>query len=364
MAVPQWLNHCRSFIDAVGDQMIVVGSDYQILLANRAFLDSSGMAEGDIIGRACHEVTHRSPRPCWADGDACPLATVLATGEATTVTHEHYAADGQRCIVDIVGSPVRDNDGKLVGLLESMRDVTRQKELEEALVQRNAELEQARHKRDRFTAAVCHELKNIGNAMSLQAQVLKVGKDPAKVRKRAGVIVAESQQLGRLVEDMRDATAIETQRFSLQPKSCDIGAIAKQRTETYQLATDEHTLHVRVPDDPLLGHWDAQRLGQVIDNLLSNAIKYSPEGGEILVAVAREGTEAVMTIADSGLGMSPEQLPHVFEPYARVHMEIAGVGLGLFVTRGIVEAHGGTITPTSAPGAGTTFTVRIPIGGP
>ena len=361
--VPQWLKHCRTFIDAVGDQMIVVGSDYQILLANKAFLDESGMAEREIVGRFCYEVTHRSARPCWANGDACPLTAVLTTGEATKVTHEHFASDGRRCIVDIVGSPVRDGEGNIVGLLESLRDVTQQRELEEALVQRNAELEQARSKREQFTATVCHELKNIVNAVGLQAQVLKARRNPPEIRERAAVIVAESKHLGRLVEDMRDAQAIETQQFSLSPKACDIAAIVRQSTETYQLASVEHELQVQVPDQPLLGHWDAQRLGQVIDNLLSNAIKYSPAGGQICVAVSRAGAEVTVTVTDRGLGMSPQQLARVFEPYARVHAEeIGGVGLGLFIARGIIEAHGGTITATSSPSAGTTFAVRVPIG--
>jgi len=344
--------------------MIVVGSDYRIMLVNEAFLDRSGMSEEEIVGRPCYEVTHRSSRPCWADGDACPLADVMNSGRSTKVTHEHYTVEGDRCVVDIVGSPVRDADGNLVGLLESMRDVTRQKQLEEALVQRNLELEQAKRNREEFTSAVCHELKNIVNSMSLQAQALKLSIDPSQARKRAGVIIAESKQLGRLVEDMRDASAIETQRFRLEAKRCDLSAIVRQSAETYQLSTDRHLLQITAPDEPVLGAWDAQRLGQAIDNLISNAIKYSPEGGEIRISIETlgGGSEVAVTVSDRGLGIAADQLPHVFEPYARAHAEIAGVGLGLFVTRGIVEAHGGAISVTSAPDAGTTFTVRLPVG--
>jgi signal transduction histidine kinase len=118
---------------------------------------------------------------------------------------------------------------------------------------------------------------------------------------------------------------------------------------------------VEAPDRQIEGRWDGGRIGQVIDNLIGNAIKYSPAGGPIVVALAHEAAEVRVSITDQGVGIPSERLPHLFEPYARAHRTIRGLGLGLYLARGIIEAHGGRIWATSAEQRGTTVAFTLPL---
>ncbi|HET7036992.1 MAG TPA: ATP-binding protein, partial [Thermomicrobiaceae bacterium] len=127
-----------------------------------------------------------------------------------------------------------------------------------------------------------------------------------------------------------------------------------------------HRLELEAPP-ALRGYWDPIRLDQVFTNLLTNALKYSPDGGPIRLRVQRDGNCAVVEVADRGVGMSPQEQARIFQPFARaetVSRAISGVGLGLHITAQIVRRHGGSIGVASAPGAGSTFTVRLPLGGP
>src|SRR5262249_39563657 len=124
-----------------------------------------------------------------------------------------------------------------------------------------------------------------------------------------------------------------------------------------------HALIVSAPDEPVRLRCDPMRIEQVLANLVNNAIKYSPPGGTVRVTVAPRPDAAVVSVADEGVGMSADELAHVFDPFRRgagTSHAVPGTGLGLFVARRIVEAHDGGITVASAPGAGSTFTVRIP----
>lgn len=358
---PEWMKHCRAFIDSVGDQLLVIDRNYRLQLVNRAFVQSSGMKEEDVVGKLCHEVTHRSAEPCWVHGHACPLAAVLEKGDNVTVTHEHFDAGGRTQYVDIVGSPARDGEGKVVGLIESIRDVTLQKQLEAALRLRNAELERARLKHQHFVSAVCHELKNILNGVSLNAQLLGSPRQSEQTRRRAEVIAEESKRLERLIEDLRDAAAIDTQRFSIRHERCDLMAIVRQCVEARRLGPSAHQVRLDAEEGSVEGMWDPGRLRQVVDNLVSNAVKFSPEGSEVLVGVRREGGGARVSVTDTGVGIPEDCVQDLFEPYVRVHASIPGAGLGLFLSRGIVEAHGGRIQVTSREGEGSTFVVWLPL---
>jgi signal transduction histidine kinase len=134
--------------------------------------------------------------------------------------------------------------------------------------------------------------------------------------------------------------------------------------------TARHTVQVEADSEPLVGDWDAGRLGRALANLLSNATKYSPDGGEVVVGLAREqgagGAWAVLRVRDRGIGIPAADLPHVFEPFYRAANAVAqagGAGIGLAGARQIVEQHGGMIDVESRDGEGTTVTVRLPLDG-
>jgi PAS domain S-box-containing protein len=355
------LEHCRPFIDAVGDQVLVITTQRRVVMSNKAFLDHSGMSDDEVVGRKCHQLTHRSPVPCAGRGEYCPLDEVLATGQPARITHEHFDAEGGVQYVDIIGSPLHDAAGRVIAMVESIRDVTLQKRLEAELRLRNAELEEARRRREEFTSTICHELRNVLNVLGLNAAMLERNVSDDSENKRAKLISAETKRLARLVGDLSDAAAIDTQRFSLATQACELTALVSDRAEAQQLSTDRHTISIDAPDRPIHGTWDGERIGQVIDNLLGNAVKYSPAGGPILVVVTLEPNEVRVSITDHGDGIPEQWLPRLFEPYARAHRAVGGLGLGLYVSRGIIEAHGGRIWATSAERAGTTIVFALPL---
>ncbi|MCE9582765.1 MAG: PAS domain-containing sensor histidine kinase [Planctomycetes bacterium] len=350
---------CRSFIDSLDDQIVVVGRDYEVLMANAPFLEKAGLPEADVIGRHCHEVTRHSSKPCWAAGEGCPLAGVLQGGTTISVAHVHFDAAGNKRHVEVVGSPLRDADGHFIGMIESVREVPQAKQIEESLRKRNSDLEETRRKRDQFTSTVCHELKNVMNVLSLHAQMLRNGAaEPSQAH--AGPIVDGLKRLARLVGDMQDAAEIECQRFSVRRGPCDLGAVVRQSAEEGQFASREHRITVEGPETSIDGEWDAGRLRQVLDNLVSNAIKYSPPGSEISILIRREAGRISVSVRDSGPGIASGHLRELFQPYARAHTKVPGLGLGLYLSRGIIEAHGGEIWAHSVEGRGSTFSFWLP----
>jgi signal transduction histidine kinase len=167
-----------------------------------------------------------------------------------------------------------------------------------------------------------------------------------------------------MVGDLLDAARIEGGHLELKRVACDLRRIAADAVELFRPTTDRHELRLDVADSPVIVVGDGLRLEQVLVNLVSNAIKYSPEGGVIEVFVGLEGDRAMVRVADRGLGIAPDEVPHIFEPFRRAGSSrdvVPGVGLGLSVSRHIIEAHAGRIDVESSVGAGTTFRVRLPL---
>jgi signal transduction histidine kinase len=166
----------------------------------------------------------------------------------------------------------------------------------------------------------------------------------------------------RLVTDLHDAARIGSGRFVVHPKAMDLVAVCRQVLLDQRLAASEHDVTLEAPDR-IEGMWDELRMRQLLANLVSNAIKYSPEGGMVRVTIAEDGGEARVAVSDEGVGIDPEGLPRLFQPFTRLSTEarVDGTGLGLYIAKAIVEAHGGTIEVRSAVGRGTTFTVTLPI---
>jgi signal transduction histidine kinase len=160
------------------------------------------------------------------------------------------------------------------------------------------------------------------------------------------------------VDDLLDVASLTAGPIALRPTTVDLVALVMTQVMQVQELTEHHTLKPETPGRPLIGWWDPNRLGQVLANLLTNAIKYSPEGSDILCQVEDAGGEARVVVVDQGVGIAATALPQLFEPFYRTESEVArdvpGFGLGLYVTRMLVEAHGGRIAVESVLGQGST----------
>jgi signal transduction histidine kinase len=169
-----------------------------------------------------------------------------------------------------------------------------------------------------------------------------------------------------MIFDFLDAARIESGNLELQLEECDARDVVHATVELFEPTAPSHEFIVDVPDKPLRLTCDPARIEQVLNNLVSNAIKYSPRGGKIVASLHQEEGSVSLSVADEGMGIMPEDIDHVFDPFRRAgrsNETIAGVGLGLFVARRIIEAHGGRITVTSRPGKGSKFTVKLPVSG-
>lgn len=230
--------------------------------------------------------------------------------------------------------------------------------------QRAEELSDEKEEREAFISLVAHELKNPLAALKLQLTMLQ--RRRASEEQQAEVLrmmANNSNRLQRLIDDLLDASRIAAGHFSIDLEPVDVVAIAREVTEEQQATTQRHRLQFVSERSEIICSLDRQRLAQVFSNLVSNAIKYSPEGRDIIVRVTLADGWVRVCVEDEGAGLSADDLSRLFAPYTRILRvrEAQGTGLGLFITKGIVEAHGGTIMATSAGlGHGSTFTVALP----
>ncbi|HEX3480793.1 MAG TPA: HAMP domain-containing sensor histidine kinase [Kofleriaceae bacterium] len=219
-----------------------------------------------------------------------------------------------------------------------------------------------------FLAGVAHDIRNPLGALKMATDLLPPDQ-PLPPEPRMRQLVARiGRQIGRLermVHDFLDASRIESGHLELRTEDCDARELVRATLDLFEPAAASHRLVMSVPDEPVRMPCDPMRIEQVLTNLVNNAIKYSPPGGSVRVAIARRPDAVVITVADDGVGMSADEVDHVFDPFRRgagagAGAGVPGAGLGLFVARRIVEAHGGEITVASTQGTGSTFTVRLP----
>lgn len=234
---------------------------------------------------------------------------------------------------------------------------------------RNAQLfqseQKAKSERDEFFALVTHEIKNPLTSIKGYTELAEgslEADDREGIRESLGVIRSEAGRILRLTEDLLDASRLAAGKFSMKTEQFDLRAVVSQVAARYA-ATSSHT--IKTSFDEGMGEFkgDSVRLGQVVENLLSNAVKYSPPGTQISVSVQLLNGKVTMAVRDQGMGISPEKLPLIFERFYRVEeggQSVKGTGVGLFVTRQIVEMHGGTVSVESSLGKGSVFTVTLP----
>jgi len=234
------------------------------------------------------------------------------------------------------------------------------------------ELADSEARRDRlqleFLAGVAHDLRGPLNILKLSAQSMAGAPTlppPDRIRASMGRVSAQVDRLARMVDDLLDRTRIEAGNLEMQMDVCDVRPLVEEVADLHRAVTDQHHLEVSVPGRPVMVRGDATRLMQVLTNLVSNAIKYSPGGGGVLVSLEEAGGEAVISVADEGVGVPPEDREHIFEPFHRARRgesgQIPGVGLGLSVSRRLVLAHGGRIEVEARKGGGSVFRVRLPL---
>ena len=243
------------------------------------------------------------------------------------------------------------------------------RDLEQRVAERTAELEEANRRKDEFLAVLAHELRNPLAAIQSAAHMIRFA-DPTgtHLATSAGVIQRQIAQLVRLIDDLVDVSRITHGIIELQREPIEASIIVAQAIEAASPLIDakKHTLTVDMPESSLKVYGDSARLCQVVGNVLNNAAKYTDPGGQITLQLERENREIIIRVTDSGSGISRELLPKVFDLFTRgdrpLDRSSAGLGIGLALVHRLVMMHGGTVTATSqGANTGTTITVRLPL---
>ncbi|HYX22149.1 MAG TPA: ATP-binding protein [Thermoanaerobaculia bacterium] len=298
-----------------------------------------------------------SQQPPWSD-----LPVLVFSGRARG---EGAPGDGRAALDGIANLILLDRPTRRVALLSAvhaaLRARRRQYEVRDLLLQ----LRQAVRDRDQFLAMLGHELRNPLGAILASVQLMEQ-KEPEKSPRERRVIRRQTQLLSRLVDDLLDVARVTSGKIVLDRRSVDLRELVARCVLNSGGAAKDAGISLSLSTNGAA--WvsgDAVRLEQIVNNLLTNALKYTPPGGRVEVRIARDGPDAVVRVADTGVGMDPEILPRVFELFTQADDALdrahGGLGIGLTLVRSLVELHGGTVSAESpGRGLGSTFTVRLP----
>lgn len=221
---------------------------------------------------------------------------------------------------------------------------------------------EAARMRDEVLGAVAHDLRNPLMALSMYTHLLQDSGLSAEQEGWTGVMLRGVEQMNRLIQDLLDAGALDAGRLRVEPVPMAVEPLLREAARLLERQAEERGLHLSWSAAPGLPavRADYHRMLQVLSNLLGNAVKFSPPGAEVELRAEPHGDEVMLTVRDGGQGIAAEDLPRIFDRFWQGAASRGGAGLGLAITRGIVESHGGRIRVESTPGAGSTFTVSLP----
>jgi PAS domain S-box-containing protein len=272
---------------------------------------------------------------------------------------------GEHIPVSLSVSPIRDGTGRIIGAAKIARDITEQKKSQAEFDRLYREAREATRMRDEFLAVAGHELRTPLMALQLQLYTTQRRLEAGQAEKAAEGLqraIAQFQRVARLTEDLLDVSQITAGRLELDLEEVDVAGIVAEVAERHRESASRAGSDLRIEaSQPVTAVWDRSRLDQVITNLLANAIKFG-EGKPIVIGVEPGPERARMTVVDQGIGISPADQSRIFERFERAvpKSSYGGMGLGLWISRQIVEAHGGCIGVVSEAGRGSTFHVELP----
>jgi PAS domain S-box-containing protein len=346
----------RSLAESIAQLAWMAKPDGYIYWYNRRWFEYTGTTQGDVEGWAWQSVHHPDTLPdVMAHWHAA-----LAAGSTFEKVFPLRGADGTyrsfltRCV------PLRDADGTIVQWFGTNTDISEQLALQE-------QLRDADRRKDEFLATLAHELRNPLAPLRSGVEILRHTTDPGRIRETRDMMERQLTHMARLLDDLLDVARITAGKLELRRQSIDVSAVLRSALESVQPAMDslQHTVTLTPPPKPIHVDGDAVRLAQVFSNLFNNAAKYTPRGGHISISVRPLNDEVEVAVRDNGTGIAPELLLHIFDMFSQARPALdraqGGLGIGLSLSRAIVEMHGGSITAHSAgPGLGSEFRVRLP----
>jgi len=353
----------RESLDNLFESIAVIGSDGRLKLHNPAYRKIWGLSEADLEGEPhINEIVEKT-RGFYDDGDNWPVlkARIVARLSGGAVVHDLLdRADGT--VLQVATVPLPDGN-----MLLTYQDVTDTQRVERALRERNEALETAGRLKSEFIANVSYELRTPLNAIIGFAEILANeyfgALTPRQLDYSRGILDS-SHRLLSLINDILDLATIEAGYMTLETARVDIRDMLEAvLTLTRERARNQNLdLSLHCPADIGVIEADERRLKQALFNLVSNAIKFTPRDGSIRIEAGRDGSELVLSVADTGVGIPMADQARVFEKFERGDPRLAhtGAGLGLSLVKSLVELHGGTVSIESNPEHGTVVRCHLP----
>jgi len=360
---------------SIGDAVIATDVHSKVTMLNPVAQTLTGWSEADALGQPIEHVFRIINEESREPVDN-PVARVLRKGSVVGLANHTLliTRDGRETPIADSAAPIRTADQSLLGVVLVFRDVTEQRTAErqravlfesEQAARRAAEA--LSRSKDEFVATVSHELRTPLNAIFGWAKLLRSANlDPAAQARALDVIERNTRAQAQLIDDLLDMSRVITGNLRLEMRQTELGAVLEAAVEAVRPTAAAKQLELTVEEQPgvvVLG--DPDRLQQIVWNLLTNSIKFTPKGGRIEATISAEGTDAVLKVSDTGVGIDVDFLPHVFERFRQgassESRSYGGLGIGLALVRHLVELHGGSVAAHSdGKGCGATFVIRLP----
>ncbi len=359
---------------ATSEGVMVLDKDYRILRINRAACRWAEISPENASGRFCFQVMHRSLTPCQKPETPCPLRETLATGRSAHGIHEFRDSQGEPHYCDISTFPLLNHQGQIVQVLEMFRDITSDVSARVEMRAQAIKQDLARVVQEdkllalgKLVASVAHEINNpiasILNFSKLLLSCLDQGptsdEDLAKWKRWLELTVHEAERSRDIVGNLLSFA----RQQNVEPKRLDLLEIIDQIVQLtrHRMEIGGVELECRIPKEPLEIWGDPTQIQQCLTNLVFNALEAMPQGGKLSIeAGTDDGGMIYAEVRDTGNGIAPEVLPHIFEPFFSTKNEVQGVGLGLSMVYGIIREHKGRIDVESQPGQRTRFRITLP----
>ncbi len=325
---------------------------------NRRWFEYTGTTLEEVEGWGWRSVHH----PDHVDRVAEKFSHKVRAGEVWEDLFPLRGRDGSYRWFLSRAVPVRDSQGRVTRWFGTNTDVTEQRQAEETL-------READRRKDEFLATLAHELRNPLAPIRTAVELLRLkGSDPETIALSRDIVDRQVRDLTRLVDDLLEVSRITRGKVQLRRETVSLADIVQRAVEASRPMVDAagHRLTVTLPDVDLWLYADHTRLTQVLTNLLNNAATYTPDGGRIDVTATKVGDRVHVSVRDSGVGISRDQLPRIFEMFSQLRPVLerpnAGLGIGLALAKGLVELHHGTISAASdGEGQGSEFVITLPL---